>query len=336
MSIVKKILINTLATPGFNSLASNYYKNNIPIFMLHRFNSQEHGVKGHDPEHLRFTLEFLRKRKFNFVSVEDVANAAKQNILLPPRSIAFTLDDGYFDQIDESASIFKEFDCPATYFVVSGFVNDELWIWDAKIYHLLDTLEEAKLELLKQEFPTLQFQNASRDEIATKVVFFLAEHPMCDIKTITQSLVQVLDYDMPDKAPPKYASTSWSKLEKLLSYGLKVAPHTYSHPILSNESEEDAKIEIGRSRDDLKANLSSYSNIFCYPVGRPQDFGKREENIARDLQYVGAVSAQPGIINRSKDTNLYSMPRFGFPDNREDFYQYATWIEAFKERIRRK
>jgi len=336
MGTIKKILINTLALPGFDSLATNYYKNNIPIFMLHRFNQKEYGVKGHDPEHLRFTLEFLRKRKFNFVSVEDVANSIKQNTSLPPRSIAFTLDDGYFDQVDESALIFREYDCPATYFVVSGFVNDELWIWDSKIYHLLDTLEEAKLELLKQQFPTLQFQGVSRDAIAEKIVFFLADHSMRDIKAITKTLVQTLDYDMPDKAPPKYASTSWDKLEKVLSYGLKVAPHTYSHPLLSNESEEDSKWEIEKCRNDIKANLSSCSNIFCYPVGRPQDFGVREQNIVKDLQYAGAVSAQPGVTNRLKNTNLYSMPRFGFPDNREDVYQYATWIEACKERIRRK
>lgn len=336
MSTIKKILINTLALSGFNRLAGNYYKTNVPILMLHRFNQREHGIHGHDPKLLKFTLEYLRKRDFNFVSVEDVANSVSKKISLPARSIAFSLDDGYFDQVEESADIFLKYDCPATYFVVSGFVNNELWLWDAKVYYLVESLNEHQIKTLKMEFSGLMLESLNSTEIANRIVFHLSKSPFSEIERVISSLASVLKFEIPAEAPKKYSATSWDALQSIISAGLNVAPHTYSHPILSNESKEDVIEQIVHSRSDLQEKLSDCSNVFCYPVGRAQDFGQREMDIVKELNFDGAVSAQPGVINIKDKSNLFSLPRFAFPDNKEDIIQYSTYIEAFKDRIRKR
>ena len=94
--------------------------------MMHRMACHNTGGEGHEPDLLRFSLEFLHKHNFNFVTIDDIAHAVAAGNTLPPKSIAFTIDDGYFDQVDIAADIFAEYDCPATFYVSTGFVSGDL------------------------------------------------------------------------------------------------------------------------------------------------------------------------------------------------------------------
>lgn len=135
---LKTLLINTLTSKLANNIGFKLANPFCSVFMLHRFAVDDQGIHGHDPALLKNTLEYLRKNKFNLLSAEQLSNYLIEGRPIPKRSVCFTLDDGFWDQAAVSAPIFAEYDCPATYFLTTRFLDDQCWMWDSKVEYLFD------------------------------------------------------------------------------------------------------------------------------------------------------------------------------------------------------
>ncbi len=332
--LIKHFIVKALSSAPVSKVGERLYGHHVPIFMLHRFACKDLGIEGHDLSLLKYALEFMRSREANFVSVEDVALAVKNQTSLPPKSVAFSIDDGYWDHVEIPAQLFVDYDCPTTYFVTTGFVNKELWFWDAKVEYILDETNPQKYGVIESLFPGLALEGVSLAEAREKIVFSLAELPMEKIEQRLVELAEHLEVEIPTVAPEKFQSTTWEKLRDIEKKGMRIAAHSYSHPLLSKESDENCFNEIKKSREDIISHVESPSNIFCYPVGRHQDFGTREQDYCRQLGFDGAVSALPPVVDLNEAENLFRLPRFAFPDTRADVIQYSTWIESFKNQVR--
>tara|TARA_B100000408_G_scaffold138583_1_gene132799 strand:+ start:15223 stop:16236 length:1014 start_codon:yes stop_codon:yes gene_type:complete len=333
--VIKKLIVSTLGTGPVADLGNWLYRHYVPVFMLHRFTSEETGVKGHDPNFLRDSLEFLRKNGFNFVTIDDVARAIHNKNLLPAKSVAFTLDDGYSDQVAISSDIFAAFDCPATYYVSTGFIRNELWYWDDKIHYLVENCDAKQLAQLQSYFTHLPLPGRCQEDIASLIVEEATSHTLANIESEIYSVASSLDIEIPQEPPQKYKPASWDSLRQIETRGMMVGAHSYSHPILSRETDENAEYEITRSTNDVKENMSNPSSVFCYPIGRRQDFANREIELVKKLGYKAGVSSVPSAVDLRVPADLYSLPRFSFPETNEDFIQYASWIESFKNQLRR-
>jgi peptidoglycan/xylan/chitin deacetylase (PgdA/CDA1 family) len=315
-------------------LGGNLYRDNVPVFMLHRMACRDLGVNGHAPELIRESLSFLRKKKFNFVTIDDVANAITSGKSLPQNSVAFTLDDGYFDQIDIATDIFAEFDCPATYYVSTGFIAGDLWYWNDKIEYLVEHCPRERIATLISLYPHLNLNGKTRQQITDVITEDATLKTLSEMERKASEVATEIGIDLPLSAPEKYKPATWSKLKEIEKRGMVIGAHTYSHCILSRETDERSKFEIERSCSDLSVHLESPSQVFCYPVGRTQDFGVREVNYVKELGCTSATSSLPGAVDVKDRASLFAIPRFSFPDTREDFFQYATWIESFKTQLR--
>jgi peptidoglycan/xylan/chitin deacetylase (PgdA/CDA1 family) len=302
--------------------------------MLHRITCRELGVSGHDPDLLRVSLAFLRKNKFNFVTTDDVARAVENQNPLPPKSVAFTFDDGYFEQVNIATNIFSEYDCPATFYVSTGFVEGDLWFWADKTHFIVENCNPLQLQRVMALFPDLVFEGTHKSMVASNIVERLKSFALDEInKKINEAAVEA-EIALPLNAPEKYRATSWTHLRAIEKRGMMVGAHTHSHPILSNETDQVSKSEIERSTLDISSQLQNPSKVFCYPVGRQQDFSQREMDYVKNMGYLAAISSVPGSMDVRARESLFSMPRFSFPDTLTDFVQYATWIESFKSQFR--
>ena len=103
-----------------------------PVFMLHRL-TQPGNNKGIMPEHLRRCLQYLVDNDYSFISLEQFIHAHVTKQPIPERAVAFTMDDGYLDQAEIAAQIFLEFNCPLTFFVITGMLDRTLWPWDVQL-----------------------------------------------------------------------------------------------------------------------------------------------------------------------------------------------------------
>ncbi|MFA7272064.1 MAG: polysaccharide deacetylase family protein [Candidatus Omnitrophota bacterium] len=94
---------------------------NVPILMYHSISPKPNSsielliVK---PEIFRRQMRFLKKHHYNVVPLSAVADLIRDNKKIPPRTIAITFDDGYKDNYTYAFPILKEYNFPATVFVI--------------------------------------------------------------------------------------------------------------------------------------------------------------------------------------------------------------------------
>jgi peptidoglycan/xylan/chitin deacetylase (PgdA/CDA1 family) len=76
-------------------------------------------------------MEFLKKHKYNVITLEEAGELIKNKKKVPARAIVLTLDDGYKDNYTYAFPVLKKYNLPATIFIVVNEVGKPGWLsWD--------------------------------------------------------------------------------------------------------------------------------------------------------------------------------------------------------------
>ena len=107
-----------------------------PVLMYHYINNEEplRSRLGVSPESFERQMRFLRERKYNIVSLEELADLIKNKEKIPFKTVAITFDDGYLDNYTHAYPVLKKYNIPATIFVVINRIgkhlgNDDYMSW---------------------------------------------------------------------------------------------------------------------------------------------------------------------------------------------------------------
>lgn len=307
------------------------------IFMLHRIDHGDSDTGGITAGYLRTCLEDLRHRGVRFVALSEVFDALQEGTSLPPDSVAFCMDDGFADQAQLAAPIFEEHGCPVTFFVITGLLDGTLWPWDDQLAYLIahslrDTIE-MRVGGYDYTFSLADPPSQTHARRTLRDAFKLLGE--ADLEPALKALEKEAGVEIPANPPPAYRPMDWDTARVLERRGVRFAPHSVTHRILSRLSRESMEAEITQSWARLQDELSAPLPVFCYPTGRVGDFGKREIDLLRDLGFTGAVSTTPGYLGEYPGSALdpYRVPRFELPASLTDFRQYSSWIERLKRRL---
>ena len=330
--ILKPALISFLTSRPVSIVTDPLFHNSVPIFMLHRVANpsaqNEHGITS---DHLHNCLDYLVDRNYIFLSLESLISALRSNQKLPIKSVVFTMDDGYIDQAEIAAPIMLEYNCPLTFFVITGILDQLLWPWDAKVSWIIESSSintlgaSATIKKLNLKFDGTVNKKTLRRSIQETLKKLDAD----SISATVQSLADDAELTIPNKAPPGFQPMTWAMARTLEDRGVHFAPHSTSHNILSKLDQNSMEREILDSWDRLKIELKNPLKIFCYPNGTAMDFGNREIVFLKESGFLGAVSTIPKIVKYkfTSDDYIHTLPRLSLPDNMPEFIQYCSWIE---------
>jgi len=332
--ILKKLIIPALASRPLTTLASHFLGPHTPVFLVHQLVHDKKYGYGVTPDHLRNCLTYLVEHGHNFISLKEAILALKHGTSLPTKSVVFTMDDGYLEQMTITAPIFLEFECPVTFFVITDMLDQKLWPWDAKISWLINNSPKQRLTIdFDDETLSLDISgNDTKHHARYLLRNYIKE---TDSENIDHSLVQIAaaaGISIPESPPDLYKTANWDLARELEKKGVSFAPHSKTHRILSKMQATTARQEIEYSWKRLNEELNQPIAVFGYPTGRRFDFGPREISILKENNFLGAVSTIPGYLTplKNADLELFSLPCFDLPESITDFIQYCTWIEHAK------
>ena len=290
-----------LASRPVSALATRYFGRGIPIFMVHRIKSEGRSVTGISPEYLRSCLRYLVEKGYDFLSLDALVQSLRNREPLPENAVVFTMDDGYLDQAQFASPIFLEFNCPVTFFVITGMLDQNLWPWDSQVAWIIENSRKSVLEVnLSDEVLRLDIDDAPKKRHARdKIRDFMKE---MDAELIHESickLAHAAGTPVPEAAPPDYQPLNWEMACELERKGIRFAPHSRTHRILSKLGRDAVESEIRGSWETMTSHLVRPLKVFCYPTGRRLDFGPREIDILKKEGFLGAVSTIPGYVTNS-------------------------------------
>ena len=299
--------------------------------MLHRMSSLDVIEQGHSPEFLDKALSYLKNKGYNFISLEQIFDAAEGKIELPKKSIAFTMDDGFEDQVEIAAPIFIKHQCPATIFLITNFIDTGNPPWDSLVKHVF--INSGKKEIsLNIEGKESHYNLGNIDESYKSLREFrdkCKEFSHDSLNGIIIELLVAADMEVITLPLRSARPLTWKRAQELEGQGISFAPHTENHTILSRVSDDVARKEITGAWERLKKEFKRPCPVYAYPTGRKQDFSSRDIKIIENLGISGAVTAESGYIDFSLVTNAdrYLVKRMSFPENFEELIQRVSGLE---------
>ncbi|MGO8089683.1 polysaccharide deacetylase family protein [Rhizobium leguminosarum] len=300
------------------------------VFTLHHV--RPHLSQAFEPNaHLEITPRFLdaalrrlRREGYSFVPLDQVPVLLAEPEGAKPFA-AFTLDDGYSNNLEHALPVFERHQAPFTVFVAKGFAEGSHSIWWETLAVLLRQVPEIRfdfgrgMERLVLDGPQQQWHvfdrfaayiHGSDEARAVAAIDLLARENGIEPTDIVRELVM---------GP---GELQWLAAHPLATLGA----HTISHRALARLPEAEARIEMQVSADYVEAVTGIRPETIAYPYGTPAAATAREARLARNLGFTLAVTTQPGLPSARLTGYL---PRISL----NGFYQKRRYVSALASGI---
>jgi peptidoglycan/xylan/chitin deacetylase (PgdA/CDA1 family) len=318
---MKRLALRVLQGCGIFALARTMSAGMARILMYHNFsgpgeaNNEEVSVTA-----ARNQLEYLR-RYFHVVPLSRVVEQLRSGMPLQSHTVALTIDDGRRNCYEFFFPLLKEFEMPATFFVVSSFIRRDAWVWTDKVLWLGEqALPSSELapDRIEGFFEVL---NKVRPELRNMLI---------------ERVAAGMGVSIPKEPPMKFAPCSWSELREMADSGLvEIGSHTVTHPIFASLTDEESWKELTVSRAQIEEGLGREVSCFCFPNGKPPDYRPSHLRQVREAGYTGAVVSRFG--QASSGANPYELPRIGVSGKSDNlsFSKYVDGAEFYQEKLTR-
>ncbi len=231
----------------------------------------------HSPDRslFEFCIKWLQKNGFKFLSEKDVLRIANEESAFPEGGVIITVDDGWRSNDENVIEVANKYNVPVTIFVTTDAIEQGNFWWPYVLKAHDLNLNYPSIEELKK------IPNRKREAILTKIK-----------KEI------VLERQALDLSQLKKASRS-----KFINIGA----HTVHHPILPNCEDEEAFLEIEKSKEQIEEWLDKEVVSFAYPNG---DYSGREIEYLEKLNFLMAYTTLPDYLTNERIKRIYELPRF--------------------------
>ena len=337
--MIRSLFESGVAQPALNTILAPLTYRVATVLMLHRFANPDLNIAGHDPRSLAGHLEYLRRHRYQLVGIDDVLVGLDRGEPWPGGAVVFTVDDGYRDFADIAAPVFAAYDCPVTLFATTGFLDGKLWLWWDQVEYLMRETDQRSLqvELEENTWSYAWHDSHERQAALLHLVERMKELPNRRKLGLLTHLSHVLGVALPEQPPAQYAPLTWNDARAMTHQGVRVGAHSVTHPILSRAAGLESRQEIEKSVLRVRAELSTASQVFCYPNGDPDSYGDREIDVLRALDMRGAVTTTQGYVSlrsSASPEDRFRLRRFSYQESDWAFRQIVMGLERLKSWVR--
>ena len=251
---MKDTLLKMMFTTGAFAPFRLAHRSQSLILTYHRFsaNPVRHKTSAQAfAEHLRYL-----KKYYHVVPLAQIAEAVASGAG-SAKLAAITIDDGHHDSYEVAYPVLREYNLPATLFVVTDFLDGKNWMWTDKVRFILmkTAFDEINLLLNGHRFQMILTRTESRYEAAVRLNSQFKKLPDEEKEREIANLAHDLKVEIPNSPPDEFAPLSWEQARELDANGVSIGSHTVTHPILTNVTSSQLDFELTVSRSRIKEML---------------------------------------------------------------------------------
>jgi predicted ATP-grasp superfamily ATP-dependent carboligase/peptidoglycan/xylan/chitin deacetylase (PgdA/CDA1 family) len=221
---------------------------------------------------------------------------------------AFTLDDGYRNNAEYAAPIFRKYAVPYTIFITPGFVERTRSLWWETAAALTQKVSSFEFDFgagpeqvacaspsqKAQAFTRLEdfVQNFSEDEAVERIDRVASQHGVEPIAIVDELVMDTDELRTLSKDP-------------LVHFGA----HTMTHVNMRKIDAARLVYEIAESARRVEAYTGHRPRSFSYPYGWGRAVGEREAKAVHDAGFSAAVTTQAGVIGPHSLEKPTQLPR---------------------------
>lgn len=134
MKVFKTLLVIVAIILIFSSTFYTFWLSSrytVPILMYHRFGYEKNTLFV-TPENFKRQMAYLKENGYNVISLDELVNGIKIDKRFRHNTVVITVDDGYEDNYDYAYPVLKEYNFPATIFVITNLIGTdrEFMTWE--------------------------------------------------------------------------------------------------------------------------------------------------------------------------------------------------------------
>jgi peptidoglycan/xylan/chitin deacetylase (PgdA/CDA1 family) len=242
---------------------------------------------------------------------------------------AITFDDGFQNNYESAFPILREAALPATLFLTTQFLNTDKTFWYGLWIHAIRSTQCKSMIWNGQTFD-LQSPRAKRrssDMIQDELKKLPQTSLLRELAKLVQKLTGKTNFTIRKRSPVRMLDVA--AINEMVDSGLvEFGAHTYSHAILSKIPNAQKREEIVKSIEDVQQFTGRCCRLFAYPNGRHSDYDSASMRILRENGIIAAVTAEPGI--NDKTTPHLELRRYptGFSRKNQSFDRFVENIVA--------
>ncbi|MDE5440212.1 polysaccharide deacetylase family protein [Bradyrhizobium sp. CSA207] len=269
------------------------------------------------PDFLRAALSHLRSRDIDIVSMDELHERLVQGNFAR-RFAAFTLDDGYRDNLEFALPVLREFDAPLAVYVASDFAEGTGRLWWTALEAVIANADQIDVPIgnsaLRLDATSPAAKQAAFDRLHDWLRALPGEH---DLKREIEALCARYGVDI--AALCRGLCLSWDEVNRLAADPLvTIGAHSISHCNLARQSEEIAAQEMTVSKLRIEHALQAPVLHFAYPYGDRESAGNREFALAAAAGFKTAVTTRPGMLFAESAGQMTALPRVSLNGNYQD------------------
>jgi len=279
-------------------------------------------------------IRYLKKH-YRIVSLSSLVAAVSQGERVDEKTVVITVDDGYADFARCAYPILRRHGVPATLYVVTRFVDQEIWLWFDVLHFMMSSCKRGtyRVKVLGKIFSAQLDDTYSRGFFWEKLADALVPQTSETKDRELAQLSRQMKMDIPKLPTNQYQALTWSDVVEMDPELIEIGAHTVSHPILSTCSIDQQRFEIAESKLRIEQMTNRKATHFCYPNGQIGDYSSDTIDLVKELGFESAVLAHGGFLG--KQPNLFMLERMGAPFEQRDFAKCIDGVWHLRERLSR-
>ncbi len=342
MLMWRKIVLNSLYFSGIQSVLTPHVGGTGSILMLHRVQNvrQKSFAPNHhlsiSPEFLDRIILQLKTENYDFITMDELAKRIKnpEKFENSRPYLSMTLDDGYRDNLEKAAPIFRRHKVPYTIYVAPGMTDNKSTLWWEDVEHVI-----AAQKKITVGFPTEQKEfDVSTTHKKYAAYKFIVENLLLNTdqfeqRKIVSKLCKAYGFD--DFGHASDSLMNWDEIKEIAKDPLcTIGAHTINHYALSKLSYDDAKYEIAQSRKIITEKIGKEPDHLAYPYGFYQVAGPREFEIAKELGFKTATTTRHGVIYPEHKEHMTALPRVSLNGHHQSMRYVNTLLSGIPTRFK--
>jgi peptidoglycan/xylan/chitin deacetylase (PgdA/CDA1 family) len=257
-------------------------------------------------EDLRLLLEWVRAAKLDPVALD----AVPERLARPQgrKFIAFTLDDGYRDNLTQALPLFREFGVPFTVNVTTGLVARTASVWWYFLERLLAGRSVVRFswDNQTQVWPCATPQE--RDESFAGLAALIRAQRPATRDALLRALGEGSGLDPLGDA--RQIILTWDEVRQLAAEPLAtIGAHTAGHYNLNRLHEAEVRAEMLGAREEIETQLGRPVRHFAYPFGGCSAVNEREFRLAAECGFTTMMTTRIANLFPEHAELLDRLPR---------------------------
>jgi len=330
-SAILKTSLDVLYYSGASQVLRGILGGRGAIFMLHHVRPGGGLQRGFAPNaglevtpgFLDDVINLVAARGFDLVSLDQaVARTIGENPGGRPFA-AFTLDDGYRDNLIHARPVFRKHNCPFTIFVTPGISDGACELWWRGLEAAIAGASLIDTEIGGQHFRLPTVTDAQKQQAWQRLYW--------PVRGLDQKFQRkwirnfCAQHGVNLDAICRAEAMDWDDLRLMAADPLcTMGAHTMQHYAVSQLSEADALAEMTRSADRIAQELGKRPLYFAYPYGDADSAGVRDFQLAAKAGFKAAVTTRKGLVFSGHRHHLTALPRVSLAGH----YQKLRYVEV--------